>query len=198
MPDSPTTGPRPIRRALISVSDKSGIVPFARALAERGVALISTGNSARTLAEPADYDLVLPEMDANAGATTLELRRRFARKAYALTASYDAAIALWFAKDEGVVFPETLVGAARLVEETRYGENPHQKAALYRNDEPRPGVATARQVQGKELSYNNYADTDAAFELVAEFAEPAVAIIKHANPCGVALGRGLQDAWDRA
>src|SRR6059058_3977431 len=90
------------------------------------------------------------------------------------------------------------VGAARLVEETRYGENPHQKAALYRNDEQRPGVATARQVQGKELSYNNYADTDAAFELVAEFAEPAVAIIKHANPCGVALGRGLQDAWDRA
>ena len=302
MPDSPTTGPRPIRRALISVSDKSGIVPFARALVERGVALVSTGNSARTLAEaglpvtevaavtgspemldgrvktlhpaihggllarrdrpdhlatlaehgigeidllvsnlypfaqtvasgagredcvenidiggpaliraaaknhefvtvitdPADYDLVLAEMDANAGATTLDLHRRLARKAYALTASYDTAIALWFAKDEGVVFPETLVGAARLVEETRYGENPHQKAALYRNDEQRPGVATARQAQGRELSYNNYADTDAAFELVAEFAEPAVAIIKHANPCGVALGRGLQDAWDRA
>jgi phosphoribosylaminoimidazolecarboxamide formyltransferase / IMP cyclohydrolase len=302
MPDSPTTGARPIRRALISVSDKSGIVPFARALAERGVALISTGNSARTLAEaglpvtevatvtgspemldgrvktlhpaihggllarrdrpdhlatlaehgigeidllvsnlypfaqtvasgagredcvenidiggpaliraaaknhefvtvltdPADYDPVLAEMAANNGATSLALRRRLARKAYALTASYDAAISLWFAKDEGVVFPETLVGAARLVEETRYGENPHQKAALYRNDETRPGVATARQIQGKELSYNNYADTDAAFELVAEFSEPAVAIIKHANPCGVALGKHLSDAWQRA
>src|SRR5437868_14141806 len=132
------------------------------------------------------------------GATTLELRRRLARKAYALTASYDAAIALWFAKDEGVVFPETLVGAARLVEQTRYGENPHQKAALYRNEEQRFGVATARQLQGKELSYNNYADTNAAFELVAEFAEPAVAIIKHANPCGVALGVSLRAAWDRA
>src|SRR5205085_1164609 len=215
MPDSPTTGPRPIRRALISVSDKSGIVPFARALVERGVAVISTGNSARTLAEaglpvtevaavtgspemldgrvktlhpaihggllarrdrpdhlatlaehgigeidllvsnlypfaqtvasgagredcvenidiggpalirgaaknhefvtvvtdPADYDVVLAEIVANNGATSLALRRRLARKAYALTASYDAAIALWFAKDEGVVFPETLVGA---------------------------------------------------------------------------------------
>src|SRR5205807_7874031 len=117
---------------------------------------------------------------------------------YALTASYDAAIALWFAKDEGVAFPETLVGAARLVEETRYGENPHQKAALYRNDEQRPGVATARQAQGKDLSYNNYADTDAAFELIAEFAEPAVAIIKHANPCGAALGANLKAAWDKA
>src|SRR5437868_24204 len=132
------------------------------------------------------------------GATTLELRRRLARKAYALTASYDAAIALWFAKDEGVVFPDTLVGAARLVEQTRYGENPHQQAALYRTDENRPGVATARQVQGKELSYNNYADADAAYELVAEFAEPAVAIIKHANPCGAAIGASLRTAWEKA
>src|SRR5207237_1096555 len=123
---------------------------------------------------------------------------RVVRKAYALTASHDAAIALGFAKDERVVFPETLVGAARLVEQTRYGENPHQKAALYRNDEQRPGVATARQVQGKELSYNNYADTDAAYELVAEFAGPAIAIIKHANPCGAATGASPRAAWDKA
>src|SRR6266566_5987150 len=254
MPDSPTTGPRPIRRALISVSDKSGIVPFARALVERGVAVISTGNSARTLAEaglpvtevaavtgspemldgrvktlhpaihggllarrdrpdhlatlaehgigeidllvsnlypfaatvasgasredcvenidiggvaliraaaknhefvtvvtdPADYDLVLGEMVSSGGAS-LALRRRLARKAYAMTAAYDAAIAAWFAGEEGVVFPETLVVAGRLAEQTRYGENPHQKAALYRTDEARVGVASARQVQGKEL-----------------------------------------------
>src|SRR5437763_1028490 len=96
------------------------------------------------------------------------------------------------------VTPETLGGAARLGEEARYGENPHQKAAFYRTGDQRPGVATARQLQGKELSYNNYADTDAAFELVAEFAAPAVAIIKHANPCGVALGADLREAWTRA
>jgi phosphoribosylaminoimidazolecarboxamide formyltransferase/IMP cyclohydrolase len=148
--------------------------------------------------DPADYDAVLAEMAEHGGATSLALRRRLARKAYALTAAYDAAISLWFAKDEGVVFPETLVGAAQLVEEARYGENPHQKAAFYRTGDRRPGVGTARQLQGKELSYNNYADTDAAFELVAEFSEPAVAIIKHANPCGVALGAGLRDAWDKA
>ena len=80
----------------------------------------------------------------------------------------------------------------------RYGENPHQAGAFYRTDERRPGVATARQLQGKELSYNNYADTDAAFELVAEFAEPAVAIVKHANPCGAAIGASLREAWDKA
>ena len=293
---------RPIRRALISVSDKEGLVPFACALVERGVALVSTGGSARTLAEaglpvtevaavtgfpemldgrvktlhpavhggllarrdrpdhlaklaehgiaeidllvvnlypfaatvasgagrdacienidiggpalirgaaknhefvavvtdPADYGAVLAEMAANNGAIGRDMLRRLARKAYATTAAYDAAISLWFAKDEGVVFPETLVGAASLAEETRYGENPHQRAAFYRTGDPRPGVATARQLQGKELSYNNYADTDAAFELVAEFAEPAVAIIKHANPCGAATGANLKEAWDRA
>jgi phosphoribosylaminoimidazolecarboxamide formyltransferase/IMP cyclohydrolase len=147
--------------------------------------------------DPADYDAVLGEI-ASAGGTTLDTRRRLARKAYALTAANDAAISLWFAKDAGVAFPETLVGAATLVERTRYGENPHQRAAFYRTAEPRPGVATARQLQGKELSYNNYADTDAAYELVAEFAEPAVAIIKHANPCGAAIGGSLHEAWRKA
>ncbi len=296
-----TDPPRPIRRALISVSDKEGLVPFARALASRGVALVSTGGSARTLAEaglaatevaavtgvaemldgrvktlhpaihggvlarrdrpdhlaalaehgiaaidlvvcnlypfaatvaagagreecienidiggvaliraaaknhdfvtvvtdPADYDAVLGDMAASGGVGEA-LRRQLAGKAYALTAAYDAAIAAWFAREEGVEFSETLVVAARLAEVTRYGENPHQKGAFYRTDAPRPGVASARQLQGKELSYNNYADADAAFELVAEFAEPAVAIIKHANPCGIAIGAGLREAWDRA
>jgi phosphoribosylaminoimidazolecarboxamide formyltransferase/IMP cyclohydrolase len=147
--------------------------------------------------DPADYAAVLAEVAA-AGGTSLELRRRLACRAYALTAAYDAAIARWFADDAGITFPATLVGAARLVAATRYGENPHQKAALYRNEETRPGAASARQVQGRELSYNNYADTDAAFELVAEFAEPAVAIVKHANPCGAALGASLCEAWSKA
>ena len=296
-----TTAPRPIRRALISVYDKTGLVRFAQRLAARGVALVSTGGSAQTLAaagltvtevaaltgfpemldgrvktlhpaihggllarrdrpdhlatlaehgiaeidllvsnlypftatvasgagreecienidiggvaliraaaknhefvtvvtDPSDYDLVLGEL-ANSGGVGLDTRRRLARKAYALTAAYDAAIAAWFAGEEGVAFPETLVVAGRLAEQTRYGENPHQAAALYRTDEHRPGVASARQVQGRELSYNNYGDTDAAFELVAEFAAPAVAIIKHANPCGAAIGANLREAWDKA
>ena len=296
-----TASPRPIRRALISVSDKEGLVPFARELAGRGIVLISTGGSARALtaaglavsevsavtgfpemldgrvktlhpaihggllarrdrpehraalaehgiaeidlllcnlypfaatvasgagreecienidiggvaliraaaknhefvavvSDPADYPAVLGEIAASGGVSHAT-RRSLARRAYAMTAAYDAAVAAWFARDEGIAFPETLVVAARLAEVTRYGENPHQAAALYRTDDPRPGVATARQLQGKELSYNNYADTDAAFELVAEFAEPAVAIIKHANPCGVATGASLRAAWDKA
>jgi phosphoribosylaminoimidazolecarboxamide formyltransferase/IMP cyclohydrolase len=294
--------PRPIRRALISVYDKAGLVHFARGLAARGVALVSTGGSARTLADaglpvtevaavtgypemldgrvktlhpaihgallarpdrpehvaalaqhgisqidlvvsnlypfaamvasgagheacienidiggvaltraaaknhefvtiltdPADYNAVLAEMAASGGAVGLDTRRRLACKAFAATAAYDAAIAAWFARDEGVAFPEALVAAAHLAEETRYGENPHQRAALYRTDAQRPGVATARQVQGKELSYNNYGDTDAAFELVAEFGPPAVAIVKHANPCGAAVATSLNEAWDKA
>ena len=148
--------------------------------------------------DPADYDLVLGEMAAQDGAVSGAVRRRLARTAYAMTASYDAAVAAWMAREEGVAFPERIALAGRLVERTRYGENPHQEAAFYRNDENRPGVATARQLQGKELSYNNYADTDAAFELAAEFAEPAVAIIKHANPCGAAVGADLREAWEKA
>jgi phosphoribosylaminoimidazolecarboxamide formyltransferase/IMP cyclohydrolase len=293
---------RPIRRALISVSDKTGLVPFARALAERGVALISTGGSARALAEaglevtevaavtgfpemldgrvktlhpaihggllarrdredhraalaahgiaeidllvcnlypfaetvassaaredciekidiggvaliraaaknhefvavvtrPADYVLILAEMNSEGGGIGTWMRRSLARSAFALTAAYDASIGLWFTREQGDTFADTLVLGVRLTDVTRYGENPHQQAAFYRTEEKRFGVATARQLQGKELSYNNYADTDAAFELVAEFAEPAIAIIKHANPCGVALGADLRDAWERA
>jgi phosphoribosylaminoimidazolecarboxamide formyltransferase/IMP cyclohydrolase len=294
--------PQPIRRALVSVSDKTGLVPFARALSERGVGLVSTGGSARALAEaglavsevaevtgfpemldgrvktlhpaihggllarrdrpdhlaalaergigaidllvcnlypfaatlasgagraacienidiggvaliraaaknhefvavvtdPADYDAVAAELAARGGTLGSETRRRLAAKAFALTAAYDAAIAGWMAREEQIEFPETLTLSGRLVDIARYGENPHQAGAFYRTGEPRPGVATVRQVQGKELSYNNYADADAACELAAEFAAPAVVIVKHANPCGVATGASLRAGWDRA
>src|SRR5262249_59059030 len=95
-------------------------------------------------------------------------------------------------------YPRRLVVAGELRQTLRYGENPHQTAAFYASGAARPGIATARQVQGKELSYNNLNDTDAAFECVAEFAEPAVAIIKHANPCGVAIGANLHQAYLKA
>jgi phosphoribosylaminoimidazolecarboxamide formyltransferase/IMP cyclohydrolase len=297
-----TAGPLPIRRALISVGDKNGIVPFAEALAARAVTIISTGGSAQTLTaaeitvtqvaevtgmaefldgrvktlhpaihggllarrdradhvaalaerriapidllvcnlypftqtvasganpedcvenidiggvamiraaaknhdavtvvtDPADYDAVLAEMAAGGGTVGAEMRRSLAHKAFALTAAYDAAIAEWMGRDEPTSFPETLILTGHLADRLRYGENPHQSAAFYRTRESRPGVATARQLQGKELSYNNYGDADAAFELVAEFSSPAVAIIKHANPCGAAIGATLREAWDRA
>jgi phosphoribosylaminoimidazolecarboxamide formyltransferase/IMP cyclohydrolase len=297
-----TAPQHPIRRALVSVFDKSGIVAFATALAARGVALVSTGGSARTLVaaglpvtevarvtgfpemldgrvktlhpaihagllarrnrpddlaalaehgivpidlvvsnlypfaqtvasgagpadclenidiggvaliraaaknheavsvvtDPADYDRVLAAIASNGGEVGAAMRRELARKAFATTAAYDAAIAEWMAHEDGVAFPETMLIGGRLAQRLRYGENPHQAAAFYRTADRRPGVATARQLQGKELSYNNYGDADAAFELVGEFAEPAVAIIKHANPCGVALGETLREAWDKA
>ncbi|HEY6979641.1 bifunctional phosphoribosylaminoimidazolecarboxamide formyltransferase/IMP cyclohydrolase, partial [Reyranella sp.] len=146
----------------------------------------------------ADYDLVLAELTANNGATTLALRRRLAAKAYARTAAYDSAIASWFAKQQGEAFPEQLTLAARRVQILRYGENPHQQAAFYADGSRRPGVATARMVQGKELSYNNIGDTDAAYECVAEFKEPAVVVVKHANPCGVAVSRDQYSAYLKA
>jgi len=291
-----------IRRALLSVGDKTGMVPFAAALVARGVALISTGGTARTLAaaglpvtevatvtgfpemldgrvktlHPAihagllarrdraedlaalaergiapidlvvcnlypfaqtvasgadaadciesidiggvaliraaaknhgavtvvtdfgDYEPVLAEIAAQGGAVGAAMRRALARKAYALTSAYDAAVAEWMAREAGVLFPETIVIAGRLAQQLRYGENPHQAAAFYLTGSERLGVATAQQLQGKELSYNNYSDADAAFELVAEFAPPAVAVVKHANPCGVAIGETLREAWDKA
>jgi phosphoribosylaminoimidazolecarboxamide formyltransferase/IMP cyclohydrolase len=291
-----------IQRALLSVSDKTGIVAFAAALVARGVTLISTGGTARTLAaaglpvtevatvtgfpemldgrvktlhpvihagllarrdrpedlaalaergiapvdlvvcnlypfaqtvasgadtadciesidiggvaliraaaknhdavtvvtDPADYEPVLADIAAQRGAVGPAMRRMLARQAFALTSAYDAGVAEWMAREEGVAFPETTVLAGRLAQQLRYGENPHQLAAFYRTANGRPGVATARQLQGKELSYNNYGDADAAFELVAEFTSPAVAIVKHANPCGVAIGETLREAWDKA
>jgi len=291
---------QPVRRALISVSDKTGLIPFAEALAAHGAEILSTGGSARALreagvpvrevsdhtgfpeildgrvktlvpqihggilgrrdlaehvaqmeqhgiapidlvavnlypfeatvasgagweacvenidiggpaliraaaknhdfvavlTEPAHYDAVLAEL-AEHGGTSQALRRRLAGEAYARTAAYDAAIAAWFAAQNEQKFPERLAVAGRLHQTLRYGENPHQQAAFYING-TRPGVATARQAQGRELSYNNLNDTDAAFECVAEFEAPTVVIVKHANPCGVASSRDLASAWDLA
>ena len=151
------------------------------------------------LVDPADYKLVMADMDKHHGAVSADLKKRLAAKAYARTGSYDAAISQWFAGQLGETFPERLVLAGTRAEVLRYGENPHQQAAFYRNSEARPGVATAVQAQGKALSYNNLNDTDAAFELVSEFTTgPAVAIIKHANPCGVATGASLAEAYAKA
>ncbi len=294
--------PVPVARAIISVSDKAGLVELGRALAGYGVEILSTGGSARALAaagiavkevsehtgfpeimdgrvktlhptvhggilarrdevehvaamerhgiapidlvivnlypfretvargageaecvenidiggpamiraaaknhdfvavvtDPGQYADLLADLAAHAGATSLPLRRRLAAAAYAHTAAYDAAVAAWMAAREGDVFPARLVAAAERRQTLRYGENPHQQAAFYTTGEKRPGVSTAAQLQGKELSYNNLNDTDAAFELAAEFIEPAVVIVKHANPCGVAQGANLLDAWGRA
>jgi phosphoribosylaminoimidazolecarboxamide formyltransferase/IMP cyclohydrolase len=290
----------PIRRALISVSDKAGLVELAQALAAAGAEILSTGGSAQalraagiavvevsdhsgfpeildgrvktlvpqihggllgrrdlpahvaqmeqhrialidllvsnlypfeaTVARGASYDDCVENIDiggpaliraaaknhdfvaavtdvsqyaallaelAEHGGTTLALRRKLAAAAYARTAAYDTAIATWFAAQQGESFPERLAVAGSRLQLLRYGENSHQQAALYRSGD-RPGVVTARQVQGKELSYNNINDTDAAFECVAEFAEPTVVIVKHANPCGVASAASLAEAWDAA
>src|SRR6476646_9801159 len=299
---SPTPDLAKIERALISVSDKTGLVELGKALAAHGVAILSTGGSAKTLrdsgvevievsdhtgfpeimdgrvktlqpaihggilarrtdrghaqalqdhkiapidlvvvnlypfeatvargadfatsvenidiggpalirasaknhdfvtvvVDPADYQAVLDELGTHKGATTLKLRRSLAAKAYARTAAYDSAIANWFAAQQGETFPVRLTLAAERVQTLRYGENPHQKAAFYADGSKRPGIATARQVQGKELSYNNINDTDAAYECVAEFNEPAVVVIKHANPCGVAVGKDQFTAYRRA
>ena len=290
----------PIRRALISVSDKTGLVEFGRALVAAGVEILSTGGSAKALrdagvavkevsdhtgfpeildgrvktlvpqihggilgrrdlaehvaqmaahdiapidlvavnlypfeatvargaayddcvenidiggpaliraaaknhdfvtvlTDPSHYPSVLAELSARGG-TSAVLRRTLAGEAYARTAAYDAAIGAWFAQQQNVNFPPRLTIAGTLRQELRYGENPHQAAAFYAT-EARPGVATATQIQGKELSYNNLNDTDAAFECVAEFDAPTVVIVKHANPCGIASATTLADAWDAA
>ena len=290
----------PVRRALVSVSDKAGLVELARALASHGAEILSTGGSARALREagvpvrevsehtgfpeildgrvktlvpqihggilgrrdlaehlvqmerhgiapidlvavnlypfeatvaagaspedcvenidiggpaliraaaknhdavavltdPAHYAALLSEL-AEHGGTTRALRVRLAGEAYARTAAYDAAIAAWFAERRGEAFPPRFTLSGRLRQTLRYGENPHQQAAFYTTG-TRPGVATAEQVQGKELSFNNLNDTDAAFECVAEFDRPAVVIVKHANPCGVATAASLAEAWQAA
>ena len=154
--------------------------------------------SVAVVTDAGDYAAVMAEMKANGGATTPALRRRLAADAYARTAAYDAAIGTWFAARTGDDFPRRVTLSGTRAQALRYGENPHQSAAFYTTGDGRPGIATARQLQGKELSYNNLNDTDAAFELVAEFADPAVAIIKHANPCGVALGDTLPAAYQSA
>ncbi len=289
-----------IRRALLSVSDKTGIVELGQALAAKGVELVSTGGTskvlrdaglevrdisdltgfpemmdgrvktlhpvvhggllavrhdaghmasaaehaigmidlvvvnlypfAQTVAKGASRDEIIENIDIGgpsmvrsaaknhafvaivtdpadyaviaSGETTLDDRKRFAAKAYALTAQYDSTIASWFAfADQGERFPETLPLVFKRGEELRYGENPHQSAALYLPAGPAtPGIAQAEQLQGKELSYNNYNDADAALELVSEFRDgpPTVVIVKHANPCGVATADTLVDAYKAA
>ena len=294
-----------VKRALISVSDKSGLIDFARALAGRGVELLSTGGTAAALrgagldvkdvsevtqfpemmdgrvktlhpaihggllalrdvkshadalaehnippidllvvnlypfeetvarkaafgttienidiggpaliraaaknhgyvavaTEPADYADILAALEAEGGATTLALRKTLAARAFQRTSAYDAAIATWFAAELGDETPKRRIFAGTLKQALRYGENPHQAAALYLTAPAEPSVATATQVQGKELSYNNINDTDAAFQLVSEFSADscaAIAIIKHANPCGVARGRTLEEAYAAA
>jgi phosphoribosylaminoimidazolecarboxamide formyltransferase / IMP cyclohydrolase len=296
---------RRVARALLSVSDKTGLIDFANALAARGVELISTGGTAKAIAtaglkvkdvseltgfpemmdgrvktlhpkvhggllairgnkehlaamkshgiapidllvvnlypfeatvekgagfedcienidiggpamiraaaknhddvavvvEAEDYQSVLDELAANNGATTLLLRRKLAAKAYARTAAYDAAISNWFAAQNGTDAPDFRAFGGRLIQSLRYGENPHQNAAFYATPERRPGVSTARQLQGKELSYNNINDTDAAYECIGEF-DPkrtaACVIVKHANPCGVAEAPDLVSAYRKA
>jgi phosphoribosylaminoimidazolecarboxamide formyltransferase/IMP cyclohydrolase len=153
------------------------------------------------IVDPGDYRALIEELARHGGATDLKFRRALAQKAYARTAAYDAAISNWLAREIGESAPPWRAFGGKLASAMRYGENPHQTAAFYLGPETRAGVATARQVHGKELSYNNVNDTDAAFELVAEF-DPqlvaAVAIIKHANPCGVAQGATLLEAYEKA
>ena len=292
----------PVRRALISVSDKTGLVDLAKALAARGVELLSTGGSAgmlrdaglevrdvadvtgfpemmdgrvktlhpkvhggllalrddeghvaamnehgigpidllivnlypfeETVAKGADYDTcienidiggpamiraaaknhkfvnvvvdvedyqpLLDELEANDGATSYAFRQKLALTAYARTGAYDAAVSAWMTGALEETAPRRRAFAGTLAQTLRYGENPHQSAAFYTDGSDRPGVANATQLQGKELSYNNINDTDAAFELVSEFLPgngPACAIIKHANPCGVARGQTLREAY---
>lgn len=295
----------PVRRALLSVFDKTGLIDFAKALAAAGVELVSTGGTAKAIAEaglpvrdvseltgfpeimdgrvktlhpgvhgallgvrddpehsaamrkygiepidlvvsnlypfeevrrsggdyasivenidiggpamirasaknhayvaivtdPGDYASVLNALEMNIGSLSLDFRKKLAAKAFARTATYDAAISGWFAEALEIEHPTWRAFGGRLVEVMRYGENPHQSAGFYVNGDKRPGVATARQLQGKQLSYNNINDTDAAFELVGEFdpdLSAAVAIIKHANPCGVAEGTSLKAAYAKA
>jgi phosphoribosylaminoimidazolecarboxamide formyltransferase/IMP cyclohydrolase len=153
------------------------------------------------IVEADDYARLIDELETHGGATSLAFRRAMAQKAYARTAAYDAAISNWLAGEIGEPRPAWRAFGGKLVNALRYGENPHQTAGFYVAPEMRAGVASARQAQGKELSYNNINDTDAAYELAAEFdpqASAAVAIIKHANPCGVAVGANLLDAYEKA
>ncbi|WP_408872973.1 bifunctional phosphoribosylaminoimidazolecarboxamide formyltransferase/IMP cyclohydrolase [Gluconobacter roseus] len=145
------------------------------------------------LTDPQQYAAVIASLEQ--GGTVLAERRNYAASAYAHTAAYDSMISRWFAKQAGEILPPVLTLSGTRDDLLRYGENPHQKAAFYRDGSQRPGVATARQLQGKALSYNNINDTDAAFEAVAEFDDPTVVIVKHANPCGVASAATLEQAW---
>ena len=154
-----------------------------------------------TVTDPSDYPALIEALRSNDGQTVYAFRQKLAAKAYARTAAYDTAISNWFAEALDIEIPRYRTIGGVLKEEMRYGENPHQSAGFYVTGENRPGVATAKLLQGKQLSYNNINDTDGAFELIAEFSPekaPACAIIKHANPCGVATGPSLKEAYLRA
>ena len=151
--------------------------------------------------DPADYAEIISALRDGRGSVPLALRKELAARAYGRTAAYDTAISGWFAQELGIETSRHFSIAGKLSEKLRYGENPHQHAGLYLTGSKRPGVATARQLQGKQLSWNNINDTDAAFELASEFdpdRSAAVAIIKHANPCGVATGSSLVEAYEKA
>jgi phosphoribosylaminoimidazolecarboxamide formyltransferase/IMP cyclohydrolase len=155
-------------------------------------------DSVTVIVDVEDYDRLLAELAEHHGTTQLAFRRALAQKAFARTAAYDAGISNWLAAEIGEAAPAYRSFAGRRIETLRYGENPHQSAAFYWMPQRTPSIATARQLQGKQLSYNNVGDADAALDLVAEF-EPArnaaVAIIKHANPCGVAQAASLSEAY---
>ena len=158
-------------------------------------------NDVTVIVDVGDYAALLAELEAHGGGTSHDFRRALAQKAFARTSAYDSAISNWLARAMGEEAPTWRTFGGKLHSRMRYGENPHQQAAFYVGPEARPGVTTARQLQGKELSYNNINDTDAAYELVAEFdpaVSAAVAIIKHANPCGVATGATLLEAYEKA
>lgn len=148
--------------------------------------------------DPQDYEKILAEMQASGGSVSHALRKELALTAFSLTASYDSSISNWLAGQINNSSPRSISFSGQLKQTLRYGENPHQNAALYLTDSTRPGAARAEQIQGKELSYNNLNDTAAAFELVSEFDQPAIAIIKHANPCGVSVGKNSLEAYKRA
>ncbi|MEM6636952.1 MAG: bifunctional phosphoribosylaminoimidazolecarboxamide formyltransferase/IMP cyclohydrolase [Pseudomonadota bacterium] len=151
--------------------------------------------------DPVDYADLLTELSRNEGATSFAFRQKLALTAYGRTAAYDSAISNWLAETAGVFSPRYRTVAGRLRQTLRYGENPHQSASFYTEEIPRGGIANAKQLQGKELSYNNINDTDAAYALVREFPAdggPACVIIKHANPCGAALAPTLKAAYERA
>ncbi|MDE2383676.1 MAG: bifunctional phosphoribosylaminoimidazolecarboxamide formyltransferase/IMP cyclohydrolase [Alphaproteobacteria bacterium] len=149
--------------------------------------------------EPEDYATVLQEITAG-GNTGLATRKRLAAKAFARTASYDAAIANWFNRTNSIESPSFFAIGGKLQQSLRYGENPHQKASVYRTGDQRTGLIDAMQLQGKELSYNNFNDADAAVEALREFpaGQPACVIVKHANPCGVAVAASLAEAYHQA
>ena len=148
--------------------------------------------------DPDEYESIIAALDANNGMTNIELRKFLARATFARTAAYDSAISNWLAKEQGDICPKRLTVAGKRKLKCRYGENPHQEAGLYITPDRRIGVANSKQIQGKELSYNNINDADAAFELVSEFERPAIVIVKHANPCGVAEADKIIDAWKPA